>query len=458
LDYWNHVSGNNNCDFKIEVMAKRIVVLGAGISGVGAAVLAKQKGFDVFVSDKGTITDENKVVLLNNEIEWEEQKHTLEYILNADEVIKSPGIPDGVDLIQQLITKEIPVISEVEFAFRYTKAKIAAITGSNGKTTTTLLLGHVLKSAGYDVLIAGNVGVGFSLSIAERDYDYIVLELSSFQLDGIKQFRSDVAILLNITADHLDRYDYKLENYAASKFSITKNQTAQDVLIYNTDDPMMQSLESKAKKLPISLQTQKKEGGFYNNNEITINLNNNTMTMQELALQGKHNIFNSMAAAMAARVFEVKDTVIRQAMIDFQNIEHRLEYVITVHGIDFINDSKATNVNACWYALESMTKKVVWIVGGVDKGNNYAELVNMADEKVKAIICLGENNQNIINAFRGKVDTIVQASNMKEAVKQSYELADKEDVVLLSPACASFDLFANYEERGVQFKQEVRKL
>jgi UDP-N-acetylmuramoylalanine--D-glutamate ligase len=439
-------------------MVKRIVVLGAGISGVGAAVLAKQKGFDVFVSDKGTITNENKAVLLNNEIEWEEQKHTLEYILNADEVIKSPGISERADLIQQLIIKEMPVISEVEFAFRYTKAKIAAITGSNGKTTTTLLLGHVLKSAGYDVLIAGNVGVGFALSLAERDYDYVVLELSSFQLDGIKQFRSDVAILLNITLDHLDRYDYKLENYAASKFRITENQTVQDVLIYNTDDSLLNALETKAKRLPISLQTQQKEGGFYHNNEITINLNNNTMTMQELALQGKHNIFNSMAAAMAARVFEVKDTVIRQAMIDFQNIEHRLEYVLTVHGIDFINDSKATNVNACWYALESMTKKVIWIIGGVDKGNDYAELVNMADDKVKAIICLGENNEQIIKAFKHKVDTIVQASNMKEAVKQSYALADKEDVVLLSPACASFDLFANYEDRGFQFKQEVRKL
>jgi len=439
-------------------MTKRIVVLGAGISGVGAAVLAKQKGFDVFVSDKGIITDDNKAVLLNNEIEWEDGKHTYEQILNADEVIKSPGIPDSVDLIQQLIAKNIPILSEVEFAFRYTKAKIAAITGSNGKTTTTLLLGHVLKSAGLDVLIAGNVGIGFALSIAERDYDYIVLELSSFQLDGIKNFRSDVAILLNITPDHLDRYDYKLENYAASKFRITKNQTEQDVLIYNADDAMIKVLNTKAKKLPISLTTKQTEGGFYNNNEITINLNNTTMTMQELALQGKHNIFNSMAAAMAARVFEVKDTVIRQAMIDFQNVEHRLEYVLTVHGIDFVNDSKATNVNACWYALESMTKEVVWIVGGVDKGNNYAELANMVDEKVKAIICLGENNENIIDAFRGKADTIVQASNMQEAVSQSYALANKEDVVLLSPACASFDLFANYEDRGFQFKKEVRNL
>jgi UDP-N-acetylmuramoylalanine--D-glutamate ligase len=439
-------------------MRKRIVVLGAGISGVGAAVLAKQKGFNVFVSDKGIITDDNKAVLLNNKIDWEEGKHTCEQILNADQVIKSPGIPDGVDLIQQLIAKEIPVLSEVEFAFRYTKAKITAITGSNGKTTTTLLLGHVLKSAGYDVLIAGNVGVGFSLAIAERDYAYIVLEMSSFQLDGIKNFRSDVAILLNITPDHLDRYDYKLENYAASKFRITKNQTEQDVLIYNADDALMKVLNTKAKKLPISLTTEQIEGGFYNNNKITINLNNNTMTMQELALQGKHNIFNSMAAAMAARVFEVKDTVIRQAMIDFQNVEHRMEYVITVHGIDFVNDSKATNVNACWYALESMTKDVVWIVGGVDKGNDYAELGEMVSEKVKAIICLGENNENIINAFTGKVDTIVQASSMQEAVTQSYALAAKQDVVLLSPACASFDLFTNYEDRGLQFKKEVRNL
>jgi UDP-N-acetylmuramoylalanine--D-glutamate ligase len=441
-------------------MEKRIVVLGAGISGVGAAVLAKKIGFDVFVSDKGTITDENKVVLLNNEIEWEEQKHSSAKILNADEVIKSPGIPDNVDLIQQLIAKEIPVISEIEFAFRYTNAKIAAITGSNGKTTTTLLLGHVLKSAGYDVLVAGNVGVGFALSLAERDYDYIVLELSSFQLDGIQKFRSDVAILLNISADHLDRYNNKLENYAASKFRITENQTTQDVLIYNADDAMMEVLTTKAKKLPISLTTKQTEGGFYNNinNKITINLNNTTMTMQELALQGRHNIFNSMAAAMAARVFEVKDTVIRQAMIDFQNVEHRLEYVLTVHGIDFINDSKATNVNACWYALESMTKDVVWIVGGVDKGNDYAELTEMVDKKVKAIICLGESNENIIEAFKGKVEIIVQASNMQEAVNQSYALAGKQDVVLLSPACASFDLFANYEDRGMQFKKQVRNL
>ena len=440
------------------MMVKRIVVLGAGISGVGAAVLAKKKGFEVFVSDKGKITEDNKKVLLNNEVDWEENNHTFDKILNADEVIKSPGIPDSVELIMNLKNAKIPLISEVEFAFRYTKAKIAAITGSNGKTTTTLLLGHVLKNAGYDVLVAGNVGVGFALSIAERDYDYIVLELSSFQLDGIKNFRSDVAILLNITSDHLDRYDYKLENYLASKFKITENQQEQDFLIYNADDEIVKEIKTKAKKLPISLKNEQKEGGFLNKNELIIKLNNNTMTMQELALQGKHNIFNSMAAAMAARVFEVKDSVIRQSMIDFQNVEHRLEYVLTVHGIDFINDSKATNVNACWFALESMTKGVVWIVGGVDKGNDYSELAEMVDEKVKAIICLGENNQNIIDAFKDKVDTIVQASTMSEAVNQSFSLANKGETVLLSPACASFDLFANYEDRGFQFKKSARTL
>jgi UDP-N-acetylmuramoylalanine--D-glutamate ligase len=439
-------------------MSKRIVVLGAGISGVGAAVLAKKKGFDVFVSDKGKITDDNKKVLLNNEIDWEEGKHTLDKILNADEVVKSPGIADKVELIQKLKFQSISVISEVEFAFRYTKAKIAAITGSNGKTTTTLLLGHVLKNAGYDVLVAGNVGVGFAFSIAQRDYDYIVLELSSFQLDGIRNFRSDVAILLNVTPDHLDRYDYKLENYTASKFRITENQLATDFLIYNADDSLVNAIQTKAKKLPISLIYEQKEGGYLNNNELIIKLNNQTMTIQELALQGKHNMFNSMAAAMAARVFEVKDVVIRQSMLDFQNVEHRLEYVLTVHGIDFINDSKATNVNACWFALESMQKNVVWIVGGVDKGNDYSELDEMVTDKVKAIICLGQNNQKIIKSFQGKVDTIVQASSMSEAVNQSFSLANKGEVVLLSPACASFDLFANYEDRGFQFKKAVRAL
>tara|TARA_B100001758_G_scaffold243068_1_gene252285 strand:+ start:2260 stop:3579 length:1320 start_codon:yes stop_codon:yes gene_type:complete len=439
-------------------MKKKIVVLGAGISGVGAAVLAKKKGFNVFVSEKGIITEKNKTVLLNNEIDWEEGIHTLDLILEANEVIKSPGISERIRLIKQISDKGIPIISEVEFAFRYTKAKIAAITGSNGKTTTALLLGHILNNAGYDVLVAGNIGVSFASSIAERDYNYIVLELSSFQLDGIKEFRSEIAILLNITPDHLDRYNNMIEEYAESKFRITENQTNSDYLIFNTDDKIVKKINTKARRLPISLIHEEKEGGVLKNNKIIINLNNKTMTIQELALQGRHNIFNSMAAAMAARVFEVKDSVIRKSMIDFQNVEHRLEYVLTVHGIDFINDSKATNINACWFALESMTKDVVWIVGGVDKGNDYTQLNQMVQEKVKAIICLGNNNEKIITNFKENVDTIVQASNMKEAVDLSYSLAKKEDVVLLSPACASFDLFVNYEDRGFQFKQLVKKL
>jgi len=439
-------------------MNKRIVVLGAGISGIGAAILAKQKGFDVFVSDNGEITNKNKQLLSGNVIDWEEKQHTFNKILNAYEVIKSPGITDKTDIIQQLNLQGIPVISEIEFAFRYTRAKIAAITGSNGKTTTSYLLGHVLQAAGYDVLVAGNVGVGFASSIAERDYDYIVLELSSFQLDGIKDFRSDVAIILNITADHLERYDYNLNSYIKSKLSITRNQLSTDSLIYNIDDSNVQQIKTKARKLPISLIHKQNTGGFLHNNKLIINLNNTTMTIQELALQGKHNVFNSMAAAMAARVFEVKDSVIRQSMIDFQNVEHRLETVLTVHGIDFINDSKATNINAAWFALESMKRDVIWIVGGVDKGNDYLELEEMVLKKVKAIICLGKENQKIIESFKGKVDTIVQASSMSEAVNQSYSLAAKGEAVLLSPACASFDLFENYEDRGIQFKNAVRAL
>lgn len=439
-------------------MSQLIVVLGAGISGVGAAVLAKKKGFDVFVSEKGKITDSNKKVLSNNMIDWEEGQHTIEKMLDASEVIKSPGIPDRIELIQNLYAQNIRVISEIEFAFRYTKAKIVAITGSNGKTTTSLLLGHVFKNAGYDVLIAGNIGTGFSLSLSERDYDYIVLELSSFQLDGIRNFRSDIAIILNITADHLERYDGKLEDYIASKFRISENQTEHDFLIYNDDDPLVNKVQTKAKRLPISLIKEQVEGGSLNKNELIIKINNQTMKIQELALNGKHNMFNSMAAAIAARVFEVKDTVIRQSMIDFQNLEHRLEYVLTVHGIDFINDSKATNVNASWFALESMQKNVVWIVGGVDKGNDYSEMDSLVIDKVKAIICLGQNNQKIIKSFQGKVDTIVQASSMAEAVNQSYSIADNGEVVLLSPACASFDLFENYEDRGFKFKKAVRAL
>jgi len=441
-------------------VAKKVVVLGAGESGVGAAILAKKKGLEVFVSDSAAITKENKKVLSNNEIKWEEERHSLDEILLADEVIKSPGIPDVIELIKAIKSKGINVISEVEFAFRYTNAKVIAITGSNGKTTTTLLTSHILKKAGMDVLVAGNIGVGFAREIAKRDYDYIVLELSSFQLDGIKEFKPNVAVILNITPDHLNRYDSDFEKYVASKLRITMNQKKGDFLIYNKDDKTLnKNLKTKAKKIAITIENQLKgDGAFYKNNKININLNNNTMTIQELALQGKHNIYNSMAASIAGRILDVKDDIIRQSMLDFQNIEHRLEYVLTVHGIDFINDSKATNVNATWYALESMTKPVIWIVGGVDKGNDYDELEEIVKSNVKAIICIGESAGKVQKYFNKKIESITSANSMAEAVRFSYQLAGKGDAVLLSPSCASFDMFDNFEHRGQSFKNQVRKL
>ena len=438
-------------------MKKRVVILGAGISGMGAAMLAKKMDLDVFVSDNAKIDVNNREILINNKIDWEDNGHSLKNIINADEVIKSPGISDQIELIQILKNNQIPVISEIEFAYKYTTSKIIAVTGSNGKTTTTLLIGHILKKAGLDVLIAGNIGISFSGELAIRDYDYIVLETSSFQLDGINTFKPDIAILLNISQDHLDRYNYNMSEYIRSKFRISENQNDTDFLIYNTDDLLVKNILTNARKIPVSLNNFQEEGAFYNEG-IIINLNNTTMKIQELSLQGKHNLFNSMAAAMAARVLEIKDSVISQAMTDFENLEHRLEYVLTVHGIDFINDSKATNINSCWYALESMSKDVVWIAGGVDKGNDYKLLEQIVEEKVKAIICLGKDNEKIINSFRGKVNTIVQATDMSDAVDQSYTLASQGDVVLLSPACASFDMFSNYEDRGLQFKNEVRSL
>ncbi len=441
-------------------MGKKIVILGAGESGIGAAILAEKKCLDVFVSDSGKIGKENKKVLSNNEIKWEERGHSLQKILQSDEVIKSPGIPDSTDVIQQLKKEGIPVISEIEFAFRYTKAKVVAITGSNGKTTTTLLVYHILKKAGLDVLVAGNIGIGFSKEIAKRDYDYIVLELSSFQLDGIHKFKPDVAIILNITPDHLNRYSNDFRKYAASKLRITMNQQKQDVLIFNNDDKQINKmLKTKARSIPFTLKSEiDGEGAFYKDNEININLNNNKMTIQELALQGRHNIYDSMAAAIAGRVLDVKNDIIRQSMLDFQNIEHRLEYVLTVHGIEFINDSKATNVNATWYALESMTKPVIWIMGGVDKGNDYGQIKEIVKEKVKTIICLGESTKKIQKYFKKEVSKIETVNSMEEAVKISYRLGEKGDVVLLSPTCASFDLFKNFEDRGQSFKDQVRKL
>ncbi len=439
-------------------MNNRIVVLGGGISGVGAALLAKKKGFNIFLSEKGKLSSANKKILEDNNISWEQNGHSEAKILNAKEVIKSPGIPNSSDIILKLSSAKIPVISEIEFAYRYTNAKIAAITGSNGKTTTTLILGHILKNAGFNVLVAGNVGIGFASSIIDKDYDYIVLELSSFQLDDINKFKCDIAILLNITKDHLDRYQNSFKKYISSKLKITKNQKKSDVLIYNSDDILLKNITTEAHKIPLSFLYPQKNGGYLKEEKIIINLNNTTMTIQELALQGKHNMFNTMAAAIAARVFEVQDSVIRQSMLDFKNVEHRLEFVLTINGIDFINDSKATNVNSSWFALESMKKQVVWIVGGVDKGNEYSDLFSIVKEKVKAIICLGDSNTNIIHSFQGKVETIVQASSMKEAVNHSFNLAEKGETVLLSPACASFDLFKNFEDRGLQFKNAVRSL
>lgn len=443
---------------------KRIVIIGAGESGAGAAMLAKQKGFGVFVTDKGPIKQKYKDVLSNLGIEWEENQHTESLVLNADEVIKSPGIPGKAPLIQKLKEQGTPVISEIEFAARYTDAKLICITGSNGKTTTTTLVHHILKKAGYNVAMGGNVGHSFARLVAEGSYEYYVLELSSFQLDDMYAFRADIAILTNITPDHLDRYEYKLENYAASKFRILQNQRPEDAFIYCLDDEITMA-EMKKRKIvprcyPFSIREQVTEGACLVNNEIIITTHNNqlSMTIEELALQGKHNTYNSMAAGIAARLLEVRKETVRESLADVQNVEHRMEFVARINNIDFVNDSKATNVNSTWYALESMNTPVVWIVGGVDKGNDYSSLYELVSQKVKAIICLGTDNGKIIKAFNGKVDTITEAGTAQEAVSLAYRLAGKGDTVLLSPACASFDLFENYEDRGRQFKAAVRAL
>ena len=445
---------------------KRLVILGGGESGVGAAVLALKKGFDVFLSDTGKLKDKYKDVLSKYEIKWEEEKHTVELILNADEVVKSPGIPDNAPLIQALHEKSIPVISEIEFAGRYTTAKKICITGSNGKTTTTLLTYHMMQKAGLKVGLAGNVGKSFAMQVALNDFDYYVLELSSFQLDGMFEFKAEIAILLNITPDHLDRYDYKLENYAESKFRIIQNQTEADAFVYCTDDEVtvntIKNKNIKAKQFPFSIKRQLEIGAYLNeNNQIVINTSNTNplfMTIQELALQGKHNTYNSMAAGVAGKLVEIRKETIRESLSDFHNIDHRLELVGNVHGIEFINDSKATNVNSTWYALESMNNPVILILGGVDKGNDYSMLIDLVKSKVKAIICLGTDNKKIIKAFSGVIDTILEAKSAQEAVAQSYKIGKKGDTVLLSPACASFDMFENYEDRGTQFKQAVRAL
>ena len=443
---------------------KKIVVLGSGESGTGAAVLAKVMGFNVFVSDIGEIKEKYKEILDKYQIEWEEKKHTADKILCADEIIKSPGIPDSVDIIQQAIQKNIRLISEIEFANRFTKAKKICITGSNGKTTTTKLIYHILSKAGFNVGIGGNVGKSFAMQVAENNHDYYVLEISSFQLDNMYDFKADVAILLNITPDHLDRYKYEFQNYIDSKFKIVQNLAGKDYFVYCFDDEVIvnqiKKLNINAKMLPFTLTDKVMEGAYIRDNSINIKVKNSnfSMLMQDLALQGKHNTYNSMAAGITASVLNIRKDIIRESLMDFQSVEHRLEPVIKVHGIEFINDSKATNINSTWYALESMTKPVVWIVGGIDKGNDYSELFEMVKKKVKAMVCLGVDNTKIHKAFDGMVPSVVDVTSMKDAVKKAYYYAKKDDIVLLSPACASFDLFESYEDRGQQFKQAVREL
>lgn len=445
-------------------MKKKIVILGAGESGAGSAVLAQKNGFDVFVSDKGQIKDNYRKILDDHRIKWEEGNHTETAIFSADEVIKSPGIPENAPIIITLREKGIPVISEIEFAGRYAAGVKICITGSNGKTTVTNLIYHILKKAGKNVAMTGNVGSSFAMAVAEGPFDYYVIELSSFQLDGMYDFRADIAVLMNITPDHLDRYGYKLQNYVDSKFRITQNQRNSDFLIYWDGDPIIKSELAKKQyemtKLPFSDEIQEGMTAYVDKKEIVIDYPNKTnlMTIHELALKGRHNIYNSMAAAIAGKVLNIRKEVIRESLADFQGVEHRLEPVITICGIDFINDSKATNVNSAWYALECMENKTIWIVGGIDKGNDYSELFTLVRKKVKAIVCLGKDNKKIIDAFKDKVPTIVETSSMEEAVRSSYYLAKKGETVLLSPACASFDLFKNYEDRGRQFKQAVRNL
>ena len=445
-------------------MNRKIVILGAGESGAGSAVLAQKQGFDVFVSDSGMIKEQYREILNSRMIRWEEGGHSEEDILSADEVIKSPGIPENTPLVTRIREKGIPVISEIEFAGRYAGGKKICITGSNGKTTVTNLIFHILKKAGMNAVMTGNVGNSFAMAVAEGSYDYYVIELSSFQLDGMYEFKADVAVLMNITPDHLDRYGYKLQNYIDAKFRITQNQTKSDYLIYWDGDPVIRSELSKKQYgmtlLPFSDEKTEGMAAYLENDELILDYPNKTklMTIHELALKGRHNIYNSMAAAIAGKVLNIRKDKIRESLADFQGVEHRLEPVITVCGINFINDSKATNVNSTWYAIECMENDIIWIVGGIDKGNDYSELFSVVRKKVKAIVCLGKDNRKIVEAFTDKVPTIVETSSMEEAVRSSYYLAKKGETVLLSPACASFDLFKNYEDRGRQFKMAVRNL
>lgn len=444
---------------------KRIVILGAGESGVGAAMLAQKHGFDVFVSDFGGIADRYKSALQELNISFEEKQHTETLILNANEVVKSPGIPANAPIVKALVEKNIPVISEIEFAKRYTKAKTICITGSNGKSTTTMLTYHILKNAGLNVGLGGNIGQSFAAQVCNSEFDWYVLEISSFMLDDMFEFKADIAVLLNITPDHLDRYDYKLDHYAASKMRIVQNQTAADVFIYCADDEeTKKSLERtkiNAKQYPFSIRKKIEQGAYLEGDTIHINTHLKeplTMSISELALQGKHNIYNSMASGIVAKVLELRNETIRESMGNFKNIEHRLEFVAKISDVTYINDSKATNVNSTWYALESVNSDVVLIMGGVDKGNDYGMLKDLVKSKVRAIVCMGKDNKRIHEAFEDDVEIIVNTFSAAEAVQVAYHLAKKGNTVLLSPACASFDLFKNYEDRGNQFKAAVKEL
>lgn len=442
---------------------KYLVILGAGESGVGTAILAKKQGWNVFVSDAGKIKPEYQSELDENEIEWEQGQHSTERIETADLVVKSPGIPNKVAVIQQFLNRGIQVISEIEFAGFYNKAKTICITGSNGKTTTTMLTYHVLRKAGFNVGLGGNVGKSFAKQVATEEFDWYVLELSSFQLDDMFTFRADIAMLLNISPDHLDRYDYEMQNYVNAKFRILQNQTENDYFIYNADDDTINSELKKrkitAKCMPFSIKKSEGMSASADDKQITIHSKEPfSMSIHDLALKGKHNTQNTLATGVTAKILDIRNESLRESFADFSNVEHRLEFVAKVNGIEFINDSKATNVNSTWFALESMEKPTVWIVGGVDKGNDYSELTELVREKVKAIICLGTDNHKIIEAFSGVVETIVEAGSAMDAVGYGYQLATKDETVLLSPACASFDLFENYEDRGNQFKAAVRSL
>ena len=441
----------------------RLVILGGGESGVGTALLGKAKGYEVFLSDKGKIKDNYIEVLIHNEIEFEDEQHTESKILNADIVMKSPGIPDKVEIVKQIREKGIHVVSEIEFASKYTNATIVGITGSNGKTTTASLTHHILKQE-LLVGLSGNIGKSFANQILEHDYPNYVLEISSFQLDDIVDFKPHIAVLLNITPDHLDRYDYKFENYINSKFRIAMNQTKEDYLIYDADDEVinewLKNNKIQSTLLPFSLVKTIENGAYLDNDKIKITIDNNKIIMPtaNLALEGKHNIKNQMAASTVAHLLKIRKQTIRESLENFQGVEHRLEHVLKINKVQYINDSKATNVNATYYALESMDTPTVWIVGGVDKGNDYNELFPFINEKVKAIICLGVDNEKLMHTFGNMVDVIIETQFMSEAVKIAYKIAESGDTVLLSPCCASFDLFENYEDRGRQFKDAVRNL